>query len=326
MLKALLDGAVTLGKGIGLRSGMLTRLGTSTRGSPPPLLDDPMEALLETQGGREVSFRCPIEHCTHFIGFGFSAMGWHPFVASLLEYRHGLSTCYEDSILRTFYETWQPSNAAEALAGFEAPNPKLRRLPPHCFYLTPWTAATVEQITAETEYWSRKENAEHGDRALEFLKHGLGYFGPTHPAKGRMEFGRLVAIHDRLAKEGYDRSYGDVNVRVLRREHELRFVIDGGGYHRTAALSAAGERTVPARFRTCFTINAEDAELWPQVRRRVWNLRDAVSYFHHLFEFDSREWARRQGLLLEQKHPGFRKEGEAGTTSRNRDTQRRQKS
>ena len=33
---------------------------------------------------------------------------------------------------------------------------------------------------------------------------------------------------------------------------------------------------------------------------------DAVRYFNHLFDFDSRGWARERGLLLEQKYPELR--------------------
>jgi hypothetical protein len=261
-----------------------------------------MEALLLRQGGEPAAFRCPINRCTHFVGFGLAASGWHPFVVALLEYRAGLATSYGESLLREYYETWQPRTAAEAIAGLDPANSLLTDLPPWCFYLTPWTAATPDVVEDTLDYWTRAENAEHGRPDLDFREDGIGYFGPTHPAKGEMEFRRLTAIYDRLASTGYDRRHGDINVRVLRRGDELRFVVDGGGYHRAAALAAAGETTMPAAFVEPFVVVAEDAAHWPQVRRGVWPADEAVRYFHHLFDFDSRAWARDRGLLLEQKH------------------------
>jgi hypothetical protein len=288
----------------GLRGFGIARpaAGTPDAAPTPPLMDDAMEALLHRQGGEAAAFRCPIDQCTHFIGFGFSASGWHPFVTTLLEYRAGHVSTYDRSLLRDYYATWQPRSAAEALAGFDVSG-ALTELPSYCFYLTPWTASTPATIAESLAYWTRVENAEHGEPDLDYREHGIGYFGPTHTAKGEMEFRRLTSIYDRLAATGYDRRYGDVNVRVMKRGDELRFIVDGGGYHRTAAFAAAGESVVPATFVEPWVVAEEDVEYWPQVRRGVWSRGDAVRYFHHLFDFDSREWARERGLLLEQKQP-----------------------
>jgi hypothetical protein len=274
--------------------------------APPPLAGDPMEALLLMQAGESAAFLCPIDQSTHFVGFGFSTSGWHPFVAALVEYRLGLAASYDASILKDYYEAWRPDTAAAALAGFELRGSALSDMPPHCFYVTPWSATTPELMTELVIWWSACENEEHGDSSLDFRDHGLGYFGPTHPAKGELEYRRLTTIFERLRATGYDRSHGDVNVRLLARGAELRFIVDGGGYHRTAAMSAAGMQQVPAVFREPFAIRVEDVDYWPQVRRGVWNRDDAVRYFHHLFDFDSRGWARERGLLLEQKYPDLR--------------------
>jgi hypothetical protein len=267
--------------------------------APPPLLDDAMEALLLRQGGSASAFRCPIDDCTHFVGFGLSPHAWHPFVAAVLEYRAGHASSYEESVLKRYYDRFQPKTAAEALAGFHMGGGGLADLPPYCFYLSPWTAATPDVVVDTLAYWTSMENAEHGNPRLDFREHGIGYFGPTHPAKGAMEFRRLTTIHDRLVSTGYDRRYGDVSVRALKRGDELRFIVDGGGYHRAAALAAAGHNDMPATFVEPFVIAAEDADYWPQVRRGVWSRDDAVRYFHHLFDFDSRAWARERDLLNE---------------------------
>lgn len=262
-----------------------------------------MKALFQRRGGKRAAFWCPVDHCTHFVGFGLSLRGWHPFVAALLEYRGGLASSYDQSILKDYYERWQPRSAAHAFAGFDMDENFLFELPSYCFYISPWAATTPEDVEQTLEYWTRVENAEHGNPDLDFREHGIGYFGPTHPAKGEMEFARLTGIHDRLISAGYDRRHGDVNVRVLKRGDELRFIVDGGGYHRAAALAAAGHKDMPATFVEPVVIAVEDVDSWPQVRRGTWNRDDAARYFHHLFDFDGRQWAREHGLLLEQKHP-----------------------
>lgn len=268
--------------------------------TPPPLVEDPAEALRQSRKGRRVAFACPVARCTHFVGFGLDPRGWHPFVATLEAYRTGVATTYETSLLRAYYAAWKPTSAADAYAGFDAGPAGLRALPPYAFYLVPWASGTPETVAADTSYWVAQENAEHGCPDLTLSEHGLGYFGPVAPAKGELEFRRLASIFERLRVEGYDRRHGDVNVRMLRRGSDLRFVIDGGGYHRAAALAAAGYATMPATLREPVVIAPENAADWPQVRSGLWTKEKALRYFDHLFDFDAKAWAEQRGLLIEQ--------------------------
>ena len=67
-------------------------------------------------------------------------------------------------------------------------------------------------------------------------------------------------------------------------------------------MAALGYETIPAVFILPFIVTIEMVEYWPQVRRGIWTLEQAVAYMNHLFDFNPREWARRQdaGLVVEQ--------------------------
>ncbi len=269
----------------------------------PILFEDPIEALRYVQGERQAAFVCPIKDLTYLIGFGLAPKGWHPFLATLQEYRSGLSTCYGDSILKTYYESWQPQNAQEAYAGFNEAPKSFAKLAPHLLYLLPWRSHDPSEVTRNIEYWSSLDNLEHGRPDLHFLKHGLGFFGPTATAKGELEYRRLIYIYEEIKIHGYNRSYGDINLVLLRRGSEFRYITDGQGYHRAIAIAALDHETLPARFRNPFIIDVKDADYWPQVRSGIWERSEAVAYFNYLFDFDSYSWASERGLLLEQQHP-----------------------
>lgn len=272
----------------------------------PPLYDDPLEALWWSQKrGKEVAFRCPLDLNIMGNGFSCNPHGWHPFVEALREYAAGSATSYEGSILETFYQTHQPANAAEAIAGFDRCPPVFESQPAHVYRLFPWRPKTVGEIESQVRQWTNQENRIHGDEDVTLDLDGYPYHGPVSPKKGRLEYRRLLQIYDRLASQGYDRSYGHARVVPLRRGTEYRFFVSGGGLHRTAAMASLNYDTIPAVFEEP-VVELEMIEYWPQVRHGVWSRAAAEAYFNHLFDFDSRAWARDRGLLFEENeelHP-----------------------
>lgn len=263
----------------------------------PPLLNDPLAALLRTQGGKPTAFRCPISRFAHQCGLNHFPGSWHPFVETLKEYRDGVATRYEDSILKRYYETWRPGSAAEALIGFSRAPANFHHLPPQCLFLSPWVAHSSDEIERDVRRWTRADLREHGGPKAMHLEHELKYFGPVTPVVGRMEFERLISVYRRIADTGYDRSCGDVSVRMLRRRGKSIYLNNGGGYHRVAAMRVLGYKTVPAVFHVPFVIDVEDVDLWPQVQSGPWSRERALAYANHLFDFDSRAWARRKGFV-----------------------------
>jgi hypothetical protein len=138
----------------------------ATRREPPPIFDDPLEALHYHRGGSEAAFHCPLDRTRQIFGFSFSPQGWHPFVATLQEKAVGRAASYQASVLNAFYDAWQPGSAAEAIAGFAHQAPRGFHLrPARDAYLKPWSSLSVEATRAQVASWYRKDFRQYG---LEF--------------------------------------------------------------------------------------------------------------------------------------------------------------
>jgi len=269
---------------------------------PPPLLDDPLEALCREQGGEPAAFRCPLKHTVTRNALSYSPDGWHPFVATLRECAVGTNTEYKDSVLRQFYDTHRPKHAAEAVAGFDQFPSAYIKYPAHVYRLAPWRALSVEKIDWVVRSWTNKDRTEHSNMEREWSLDydGYPYHGPVSRVAGVLEYQRLISVYRSLKSDGYNRSYGHTNFILLMRGNEYRILNVGQGNHRTAAMAALGHKTVPARFFRNHVINIDMAQYWPQVRNGLWTEDEAEAYFHHLFDFDSGAWARERGLLSEE--------------------------
>lgn len=262
------------------------------------LVDDPMEALLKSQAGEKFAFNCPVELCRFESGFGYAQNEWHPFVATLKQYKNNKDLEYKDTILKKYYERWQPVNAAEALTGFHKAPKQLNQMPSFCMFLLPWTTRSPEWVKTSMTKYINADYSEHGRPDLRWDQHGLLHFGPVADALGLLEFSRLTNIYDRLEAGGYDRNHGEIGVFMVRREDDYRFLIGGGGTHRAAAMAAIGYQTFPAQYKVDnFVANARDVPYWPLVCSGLWTQNEALDYLDHLFEFDSFSWANHLGLL-----------------------------
>lgn len=264
---------------------------------PTLIIDDPLEALLLRQAGKQVAFNCPVKLCRSGLGFGYGFNQWHPFVATLRQYEQNSNLQYNDSILKCYYDLWKPSNAAEAFAGFNQAPQGFLQLPPYCALLLPWKSRTPESLAANLTRWNKIDYREHGRPDLQWDKDGLNLFGPVSDELGRFEFSRLRKIYDRLKAEGYDRHHGDIGVMMVRKNKDYRFLNASGGNHRCAALAALGYKTFPAQFKAShFIADKKDVTRWPQVLSGLWTEQSALAYVEHLFCFDSSSWAQDKGL------------------------------
>ena len=265
----------------------------------PPLFDNPLEALCYEQGGKSAAFHCPISATVMQNGLSYSRNGWHPFVATLREYAAGNARSYKTSALRKFYETHQPSHAAEAIVGFDQMPGTYATYPPHLYRLAPWQSRNAEEADHSVRKWTQRHGREHGnsEQKWSFDADGFQYHGPVSTRKGELEYRRLVSIYETLRADRYRRLFGHAHFVVLKRGGEYRFLNSGGGSHRTAAMSALGHSTIPARFRRRHAVDVARVAYWPQVQNGLWTIGEAEAYFHHLFDFDSLVWGREHGLL-----------------------------
>lgn len=265
--------------------------------SLPPLMEHPLEALHFSRGGKVAAFLCPIEHCVTVNGLNFSRQGWHPFSAALEEVTAGRSANYSGSLLERFYRQWNPVNAQQAFLDENVAPPSFAALPSHLIYLFPWSARSVDEADLAVRKWTTNDHLEHGGPRLHLQEGWLKDHGPIAPDIGAFEYKRLLSIFESLRLQGFDRQRGEIVVVILKRGSALRFLNFGGGLHRTAAMAALGHTHVPARLLHNFVLDVDDVAWWPQVQKGVWPESHAKRYIDHLFDFDARGWARKQGLI-----------------------------
>lgn len=246
---------------------------------PPPLYDDPLEALyLSTQHDLPAAFKCPIEAIVDPKGFGFGKEAWHPFVAATQELERGGEAAAE-ALLERFYTEFRPQSAAEAYLGFSKAPTFLAGLAPHLYLLAPWTIETPEQMLSLVEEFIQSDNREHGGGGLTLFKDGHPMIGPVTPEKRKLELQRLAHLYRSMKQSGYDRTMGDSRYIMLRRGRDCRYIPFGGGYHRASVRAAQGVDWVPGQFypRRAF-VDVADVDYWPQVRRSLWSRSQALAY------------------------------------------------
>ena len=83
-------------------------------------------------------------------------------------------------------------------------------------------------------------------------------------------------------------------MQVLERNGVLRYRVVTG-HHPVAAGVVLGHKHLPARPK--MLVRKEEVRLWPHVASGLWSEAEALKYFDHLFDFDSRAWAEAHGLI-----------------------------
>lgn len=204
---------------------------------------------------------------------------------------------YEGSILQRYYEAHQPTNAAEAILGFDQPSDRFQQLPPHLYRLTPWRSESVETIDREVKAWTLHDARSCGHPNLSLEIHGYQYHGPVSHQKGQLEYQRLTCLYEQIRTHGYDRRRGHAHFLVLQRGDAYRFLARGDGNHRLAVMATLGYETIPAVFTLPFIVNVDMVDYWPQVRHGLWTRQQAVAFMDHLFDFEPRAWARHSRLV-----------------------------
>jgi hypothetical protein len=276
----------------------LRRLPPKPSADPVPCAADPSEALHRARFGVGAAFDCPLRIARDTRGFSFAPDGWHPWVAELRDQDHHVDVVGRATpLLQRYFASFQPGDALEALAGFRPDAPcGLTDLGPELFWLTPWCAWTPDEMGRAVRDWVGRGAREHGLPDFDPAGDGSPYHGPTSRRLAEVESRRLRDVADALRRDGYDRRFGDSLFYLVRRGREQVAVKFGSGYHRTAAMAALGEPTIPAQFRLPLAVDVDDVDDWPQVRSGLWSRRAAIRYVDHLFDFDAVAWARERGL------------------------------
>jgi len=259
---------------------------------PPPIYDDPLEVISKINSHEFSALNCPLDECVTFNGLSFSSHGWHPFIETASAYIDTGMRKYEGSCLEQYYANWRPLNGRDALIGATLGPSILGDELPHVIHL-PWYRSSIKERATYLSHIIDIENACFGGKGLTLLD-GYGLHGPVSSQKGRLEYGRIIDLIDSIQHLGYDRWRGDVSVNVLKRDDQYRYVITHG-HHRVAVMAALGHKFIPV----LPGLLIEDCHVnhWSSVYLDVWKKEEALTYFNHLFDFDSLAWAKKYDFL-----------------------------
>ncbi len=221
-------------------------------------------------------------------GFSYGASGWHPFVAALEEYLGDPRATYATSVLRAFYERFQPTTVRGLLLD-EAGAPEGA--------LATWPA--VERLI---DLWSA--TAEDVDRTrrslagMQELPHSQ-YRGPNPELFGAKHLSRVVDAYHSFVRVGYQpQVYGFVTGYFLTRGDDYRFML-GHGNHRVAALSVLGHPQIAVMLRESHppVVAASDLARWTTRRGGLLDMAEAEEVFARFFRDDSRQRAEALGIV-----------------------------
>ena len=236
-----------------------------------------------------MAFECPIKLTVKLNGFSYSLDSYHPFVEALKEYEYGGIKSYKGSSLENFYENHQPANACEALILFDNCPEVFRTYPPHVYRLSPWEMKTAEEIDLMVKNFTKRHSLSHGNEEMTLSSDGYQYHGPESNKKGMLEYKRLISIFESIKKNGFDRRLGHAHFLLLKKGDSYRFLSEGSGNHRTAAMAVLGYDTIPAFYQHSSIIDVSMVDYWPQVRTGLWSRKQAIANFDYLFDFNSRD-------------------------------------
>lgn len=259
----------------------------------------PAEAVYARHEHETVGFKASLNSFCNYTGLSYGKKGWHPFVSTLDAYMRNHHS-YEGSPLERYYATWQPTNAKEAFITFDhAPDIFIEK--PAVAFVSPWHTISINERLKDIEANIRSENRKAGLPEVG-AKGGFSLHGPVIPAKGQVEFERLIYTFESIQKNGFIiESLQDliVGFALLNDSGDFRIVVIHGN-HRLASLTALGKTHVLIRLVAPFVARRDEVQWWPQVQSGLWTQKDAKRYFDSLFESHStiRTWAQRHDFAL----------------------------
>ena len=262
----------------------------------------PLDAFYSGRPIDESPLHVALWKCSNYTGLTYGAKGWHPFVETLNRYQ-SRPTSYEDSVLKSYYDTWKPSNAAEAFITFRNP-PEAFELEPSYAFVSPWHTISISDRKSKIAYNVRTENQDMGHVSVG-IEEGFGLHGPVSELKGNVEFERLISTLNSVEQQGYrlDSIHDLIEGFALldQKEEDFRIIVVHGN-HRLAALTALEFEKAPIRLVPPYVVRSCDVARWPQVKSGLWQEQQAITYFDSFFEARDRirKWAQSKSLIATQ--------------------------
>ncbi len=244
---------------------------------------------LEAVKSRSGILAVKISDCTNDALFTYGAEGWHYFQAAIQELSCDLNLTYDRSILKKYYDRYQPKNRFEQWIGSGKENlhPLSAGWPN-----TPWRNQDPRDRLIP-KFFSNKRKKVRG---------GTQDFGPNSDRFGREELVRIRNAY-LMIKDGYHPELypdGFIKGYILKKGSRLRFVISEG-QHRIAALAHFGYETVTCMFDTMPAINKvvdlDEIDSWPLVKNGLYSREVAAKVFDAYMNADGKSKAQRLGLI-----------------------------
>lgn len=227
-----------------------------------------------------------LEKCRDIAYFSYSPKGWHPFTAAIKEYLENQELTYDSSILKTFFQKFQPQNRQQQLLEEEkdAIRPLCQGWPNF-----PWYRGS-----------RRIPKKFITERMLEIG--GNQHFGPNSRAFGEKLFQKLIHTYQLLKMNSYHPEVfpdGYILGYLLVTGDDYRFIVMEG-QHRTAALSLMGMETLLCQYVTDENpnrVSIDELDRWNQVQNGLYQRETAARLFFKFFQENGENKARRLGII-----------------------------
>ncbi len=236
---------------------------------------------------RSQVFTVETAYCRSENGFAYTAAGWNHHRALLAQLLAEENPHYEQSLLKDFYDCFQPRNRREQLfgRGKEALMPLERGWVP-----LPWALPAVLDSAHDKKGSSPLNELPCGSR-----------FGPHSTLYGKHETAKTLQAYEQISRHGYRPGIypnGYIRGTFLKNKDRYRFIISDGE-RRLAAAAFCGLETIKARFnpRALPVADLERIKSWPLVQSGFYDEKVAAKVFHHYFCADGRTAARQLGFL-----------------------------
>lgn len=216
--------------------------------------------------------------------FSLANNSYHPFIRAI---KYALvSDDYKKALkekLSLYYNIVQPNNASEWL-GLNQGELDILDNEPAWLSLLPWENSSLKQKKDGRKECAIYDNKEHGSR-LE-IEAGWRNFGPVSEKILELEVNRLYSLMVSIEKNGVlrdDKDGGDIGAIVLMKEdNDFRWIVEWGGQHRAAAISAMGYESVPIR--VWQVVERKDVNLWPNVQSGLYSEEMALKIFDKIYD------------------------------------------
>ncbi len=244
----------------------------------------PLEALERASGYNILmDFEGKICRGMRVLGFPLNQELSHPFVMTASEYLDGKATQFSDSSLLTYYDKFQPKNAAELLGLESQKAPKLLEENLRIIKF-PWESPPNKRDFKKRK---RKLNKEYQKASFKLTwKDGDPLFGPINHKKGEFEFSRIKSLVDSIKNFGYV-TEKQIPGTLLVKGDEYRIVINTG-QHRAAVLASL-KRNIPILIDSRFVVSRDNALYWPWVQYNYVSKATALEIFDRIFEGEQPE-------------------------------------